>query len=585
MNDGIFYKMAPNGGNSEELLLRNDVYQAIGDRYRHILMKIGSTTSDQILDLLVEDEDESAILETRDTVFNSAISKYATCNGLQNPDKGTSVDIQKIELKQRKGDRKLLSNAKDIYELFCYYVELRPDFPKDCIRCGGTYLDIAHTPKSNSIIKNDVTVNKLETQKLRSYSHADLVELVMSCNAKNQELENENKDMERQVLNVRAHLLSVEKILFDELRAIKSVADANKAAISGLKVDPSQNKPKPAGENIRSKPNSQKQQSADNVAHATHSQQTESSTQSSQESFDPSYTQLMQETYDPSGSSDDSDCESIQVDASPPPPKGPPPGAARTRSPAKNAKTSNKATSPTFTRFANGDNTNKSSIKPPLRRSAQKNVNDLNDNKCDSDTGNDGQWQEVSYGRKKSDKKSESESSGLKGIKSEPFAELYLTNIARRDNQSFSDIAEDIRKYGRSNGFRIMSAWVVANRVADDMVGCKLRVPIRQVDDMLGNRAWPAGIMCKRWEKREKPERKPDPSPSSSNSWYPNYRPKDNSRSRSSSSNRRGNGAGNRSVSRGSAHSSVRGRSGSHIGSTRSNSGHRSRRDFFDYRN
>ena len=325
--------MAPNGGNSEDLIMNNEVLTAIGDRYKHILMKTGSVTSDEILELLVTDEDEGLILETRDIVFNKAISKYATCNDLQNPDKGTSFDFKKIELKQRKGDRKLWSNCKDIYELYCYYVELRADFPKDCIRCNGTYLDVISTPGSISMhktnSKNDDATVKLEAQKLRSYSQAELIELVESCNLQNDILIKDNQDLERQVQNVRAHLLSVEKILFDELRAVKLVADQNKVAISGLKSDPSQNNARPADENaIRPTPGSPVQQTAENGTQATpgsqpenqqteptaqpaqHTQQSQPSATSTTADGDPedrSFTQIMMESADTQGDQNSSD--------------------------------------------------------------------------------------------------------------------------------------------------------------------------------------------------------------------------------------------------------------------------------------
>ena len=137
-----------------------------------------------------------------------------------------------------------------------------------------------------------------------------------------------------------------------------------------------------------------------------------------------------------------------------------------------------KSTSPRCTRFEQA-NVNKPNVRP-----AQKKVNDMKQKdtaSTDQSDDNDG-YTEVSY------KKSKSKNShGLQGMKSEPFAELYLSNIARRDNQSFGDISEEIKKYCKNKKKRIMSAWIIPNKVADDVVGCRIRVPISQVDDMLGN--------------------------------------------------------------------------------------------------
>ena len=599
--------MAPNGGNSEDLLLTNEVLTAIGDRYKHILMKTGSVTSDEILELLVTDEDEGLILETRDIVFNKAISKYATCNDLQNPDKGTSFDFKKIELKQRKGDRKLWSNCKDIYELYCYYVESRADFPKDCIRCNGTYLDVISTPGSSSTSihktnskNDDVTVNKIEPQKLRSYSHAELIELVESCNLQNDILIKDNQDLERQVQNVRAHLLSVEKILFDELRAVKLVADQNKVAISGLKSDPSQNNARPADENaIRPTPGSPVQQTAENGTQATpnsqpENQQTEPTAQPAQHTQqnqpsatstttadgdppeDRSFTQIMMESPDTRGDPNSSDSEeSVAVDpnSNPPPPK------------VKSALV-DKSTSPTIVRFAKnkgsdslahtGDTPStqlKSRPKSPRRRPAQGQVNDS------ANAHDDGPWEKVSYQKKPRSP------GGLRGIKNEPFEELYLSGIARNDGQHNSEIADNIREYCRNKNIRLMSAWVIRNRVTDDTVGCKLRVPVRNVDEMLGNRMWPDDIWCKRWENKQSDENGSQSSDSSRgrpptrNTGGLSGRPRSSSESQRRT--RRDN-SGHRSSSRG----SYRGRSGSRNGrrgEVRRRSISRPRRhDYFD---
>ena len=46
-----------------------------------------------------------------------------------------------------------------------------------------------------------------------------------------------------------------------------------------------------------------------------------------------------------------------------------------------------------------------------------------------------------------------------------------------------------------------MSARIITNRVTEDMVGCRITVPARQVDDALSN-IWPENVECKRWNNR-----------------------------------------------------------------------------------
>ena len=46
-----------------------------------------------------------------------------------------------------------------------------------------------------------------------------------------------------------------------------------------------------------------------------------------------------------------------------------------------------------------------------------------------------------------------------------------------------------------------MAKRVYANIFCDDVVGCRLTVPIRQTDEMLGNRMWPDEMICRGWRK------------------------------------------------------------------------------------
>ena len=84
--------------------------------------------------------------------------------------------------------------------------------------------------------------------------------------------------------------------------------------------------------------------------------------------------------------------------------------------------------------------------------------------------------------------------------------ELYLPNISRHDDDTLGDVAERVREHGKRGGLNIISSRIVRNRFTDSTVGCRITVPERQQDDALGNRVWPSGMKCRRWEKREKSE-------------------------------------------------------------------------------
>ena len=53
----------------------------------------------------------------------------------------------------------------------------------------------------------------------------------------------------------------------------------------------------------------------------------------------------------------------------------------------------------------------------------------------------------------------------------------------------------------KSKGVRVMSARIIQNRFCEDSVGCKISVPVRQVDDVLGIHMWPDEVTCRRWNK------------------------------------------------------------------------------------
>ena len=82
--------------------------------------------------------------------------------------------------------------------------------------------------------------------------------------------------------------------------------------------------------------------------------------------------------------------------------------------------------------------------------------------------------------------------------------ELYLPNIAKHPEDSLKDVAEMVRDQGRRCGIYILESRVIRNRYNSNVVGCKISVPERQVDDALGNRVWPEGIKARRWSAQKR---------------------------------------------------------------------------------
>ena len=91
----------------------------------------------------------------------------------------------------------------------------------------------------------------------------------------------------------------------------------------------------------------------------------------------------------------------------------------------------------------------------------------------------------------------------LTGLRMEDAVDMYVENIERRLGDQIKDIADRVRRYCREKGIRIMHARIVTNRRCDDIVGCHITVPMRQIDDVIGNQIWPSNVNCGRWRNQQ----------------------------------------------------------------------------------
>ena len=200
--------MAPDGGNPENFLQNNQVLDAVDGSIKHILLKISSISQQQAIEELTSDEDETLIQETRNIVYKEALASYSRSYERA---KGTSLDVGKVEMKQRKGENKLSRSAKDIVELYLYFVELMPEFPREIIKSNGSYFDIFpadvitvhssqtaggskpnHDQNGLKSVNNDVHEKSCDPQDMGSHSRAELESLL--CEALQ-----EKEDMQREM--------------------------------------------------------------------------------------------------------------------------------------------------------------------------------------------------------------------------------------------------------------------------------------------------------------------------------------------------------------------------------------------------
>ena len=84
---------------------------------------------------------------------------------------------------------------------------------------------------------------------------------------------------------------------------------------------------------------------------------------------------------------------------------------------------------------------------------------------------------------------------------------LYLRNIFT-EGKSNEELSSCVIQHAQTQGIRVMTADIINNRYVQDIVGCKIRVPLPQADRALEFGVWPEDITCRRWSK-EKPVWKP----------------------------------------------------------------------------
>jgi hypothetical protein len=94
----------------------------------------------------------------------------------------------------------------------------------------------------------------------------------------------------------------------------------------------------------------------------------------------------------------------------------------------------------------------------------------------------------------------------LKGCRPEELITVYLEHIQKGDNDTNEDITQTVRTHGRSKGVRVVSAYTVRNRFCQDVVGCKIVVPVAQALKVMAPGFWAEEITCREWE-REPPRK------------------------------------------------------------------------------
>lgn len=125
----------------------------------------------------------------------------------------------------------------------------------------------------------------------------------------------------------------------------------------------------------------------------------------------------------------------------------------------------------------------------------------------------------------------------LSGIRKESSVDVYVQNIRRKRSDTLKELADKVRMYCQSKGVRVMYARIIGNKYYEDCVGCKLTIPLRQYDDVIGTRMWPDDVICRKWENKNQnsganSDRRPRSRTRNSDGRAPSAAPHSRSRSR-----------------------------------------------------
>ena len=91
--------------------------------------------------------------------------------------------------------------------------------------------------------------------------------------------------------------------------------------------------------------------------------------------------------------------------------------------------------------------------------------------------------------------------SGLVGARREKSTTLYLANVYR-GKMSDEEVRQAVRDYADMVKIRVMNIEIVFNRYCQDVVGCRIKVPISCVESAMDEDTWPDEIKCRKWENK-----------------------------------------------------------------------------------
>ena len=430
-----------------------------------ILQKLKNHPQNDVVVELYSKLSVEILASTRQALFEYAVSIYdeqLAQVGL--PGKAS------ISLVDRRGEKRPENLSKDIVKLVTYNSRVKFEFPRDIISSKSVYIEIAQP--GGPLASNNTPLDRPETPDGKKYDDTQMIDFLYKHFCKN------FKDLNVGQTRLWEFVYNLEKI---QQISKESESQPNPKAPS----DTSTNEPNSESSSPASSPMSG--QSASNTDQTKPNGQGDASSQTSGQSK----------------SNTDQTIPNGQGNATKKKDEVKKKKKSKSKKKATESEES-KSYSQIMKDSDESDSAESDSEPPPDEESES----ETSSSSCESESEDDvtpDKW-DGRAGRKgtkrikKQDKDSTRKQKGkLTGISQEESVAMYVQNIRRDPGMSLGKVAALVRGHLKEKGVRCLFAEVIKNRYVEDTVGCKIIVPLRQKDKVIGIKIWPDNVKCREW--------------------------------------------------------------------------------------
>lgn len=529
----------------------SQVLSKVGPIVAHYLIKVEVEPIGKVVEELSEDVEPRILSNARETLFTLAVQRYhAQLNAIG------MTDMPTLSLKRRQGDSIATALSQDLCELFVYVSDLRSQFPRTVLSgsCKASFIDVIQQTEQHSGTTNNMQRRPNENSNCRceddlSEAHRKIAELTSMYRTLEKLIEKEREDRDKMGQKINE---DIQRLKADKTTSVVRECACTSTMTESMSRDGQINSPLKANEgqsddqqavtpdnnivnshNEKAKNNHPNHQTTEKNNGSSSSSDGDAKNSSDQQSVarNSSYAavvktgkeQSQQHSHneanvdvEPKESESDIDQQCIEHHA--------------TWSQLSHRKSQQKPKNVTFATLTREGT--KSTSKHMERRYSSSSTGSTTSNtsseyytqdhssRKSSASSNDADAEENfhtvlkrrEYRENKKNKKIKQFSQPppskprmtLTGQRPEEAATMYLENIRKDDDCSKDDIVQMVKEHARNNGLRIMSAWIVLNKVCHDVVGCRITIPVRSMDKAVSEGFWPDGIHCRRWH-RQKP--------------------------------------------------------------------------------